>query len=206
MIKHIVFDLGQVLLRFSPTDIARNAGISPKDQPLFLREVFQNIEWISLDRGSMPEETAIDRICSRLPARLHPAVREVVQGWWKHPLHPIPGMAELARELKDLGCGIYLLSNAPSNLHQYFQRIPGSECFDGMIVSGDWKLLKPQREIYETLFSQFSLYPGDCIFIDDSPLNIDGAICAGMAGIVFTGDIRRLRQDLNSAGIPVCCE
>ena len=112
-------------------------------------------------------------------------------------------MAELIQELKALGYGIYLLSNAPSNLHEYFHRIPGTDCFDGKVVSGDWKLLKPHAEIYWTLYGQFRLDPAECLFIDDSPVNIDGALQTGMKGIIFHGDTSRLRRELNSMGIPV---
>ena len=206
MIKNVIFDMGQVLIRFDPHEISRRAGVADADKPLFLREVFQNVEWVALDRGTMTEEECILSILPRLPQRLHGALAEVVRGWWKKPLLPIPGMAELIRELKGLGFGIYLLSNAPRNLHSYFSRIPGCEYFDGKIVSADWKLLKPQHEIYETLFAQFSLCPAECLFIDDMPLNVDGAICTGMEGIVFTGDVPRLRRDLNAAGIRVSME
>ena len=65
------------------------------------------------------------------------------------------------------------------------------------------KLLKPQHEIYELLYSRFSLRPEECIFIDDSPANIDGAQCTGMDGIVFRGDVERLRRELNEKGVAV---
>ena len=112
------------------------------------------------------------------------------------------GMAELIRELKGLGYGIYLLSNAKADLPLYFDRIPGSECFDGRIVSADWKLLKPQPEIYETLLREFRLKPEECFFIDDLSVNVEGARRAGLDGAVFFGDIPRLRRELIAAGVP----
>ena len=203
MIKNIVFDMGQVLIRFVPRALAEQEGICEADMALFLREVFQNKEWVALDRGSMAEDAAILSICERLPERLHPAASNIVKGWWKKPLDPVPGMGDLIRELKGMGYGIYLLSNAHSNLHQYFPRIPGSEFFDGMIVSADCKMLKPEHEIYEKLFEVYSLAPSECLFVDDLPINVDAAIRTGMNGIVFHGDIRRLRRELNAADIPV---
>ena len=84
----------------------------------------------------------------------------------------------------------------------YFDRIPGSECFDGRIVSADWKLLKPQPEIYETLLREFRLKPEECFFIDDLSVNVEGARRAGLDGAVFFGDIPRLRRELIAAGVP----
>lgn len=203
MIKNIIFDMGQVLIHFIPQNLAEQAGVSEADMAVFLREVFQNKEWVALDRGSIEEDAAIRSICARLPERLHPPVSSIVRGWWKNPLSPVPGMKDLIRELKEMGYGIYLLSNAPSNLHEYLPRIPGSSFFDGKIVSADWKLLKPEHEIYEKLYATYSLIPSECLFVDDMPINVDAAIRTGMDGIVFHEDVQRLRRELNAAGIPV---
>ena len=123
--------------------------------------------------------------------------------WWTLPFDGIPGMAELARELKGLGLGVYMLSNAAPTLHEYFPRIPGSEVFDGLFVSTDWKLLKPEPAIYETFLRHFGLRAEECFFIDDAPANADGARRAGMTAVMFCGDLPRLRAELNAAGVAV---
>lgn len=112
-------------------------------------------------------------------------------------------MAELLRELKGKGYGIYLLSNASLALRSYFPRIPGAECFDGLLVSSEEKLLKPQHEIYETFLARFSLKPETCFFVDDMPVNVEGAGQVGIRGTVFRGDVSRLRRDLRAAGVTV---
>lgn len=203
MIKHIIFDMGNVLIAWDPPMLARRLGLSEEDQKIFLREVFSCSEWVGLDRGTLDPDTAMETVGPRLPERLHAAARRVMAEWWRDPLVPIEGMRDLIWELEDLGYDIYLLSNATSRLHDYFHRIPGSECFSGMIVSADWKLLKPQHEIYEKLYESFSLRPEECFFIDDNPLNIDGALVTGMRGAVFFNDMARLRGELRAAGVPV---
>ncbi len=203
MIRNIVFDMGNVLIHWDPKLIVARLKLPPEDAALLEREVFRGFEWVSMDHGIMEQKAGWERICRRLPARLHESAAACVFDWWKPPLEPVPGMAELVREVKKLGYGVYLLSNATSPLHEYFHRIPGSECFDGLIVSADVKLLKPQHEIYEELFRSFALAPEECFFIDDSPLNIDGAWAVGMAGAVFFDDLPRLRAELRAAGVPV---
>lgn len=205
MTKNLIFDMGGVLIHWDPSRIVKRLGIEGEDARLLLREVFRELEWPSLDRGSMSEEQAISAICARLPERLHAAVERCVY-WWRDPLWPIEGMEELLRELKGLGYPIYLLSNATSALHEYFPRIPGSDCFVGGLVSADHKLLKPQHEIFELLFETFSLRPEDCLFIDDAPYNIEGAARVGLDGIVFQGDVAELRRRLRAKGIPVKSE
>ena len=203
MIKNIIFDMGGVLIRWDAAAIIARFGLNAEDSALLHREVFGCIEWVAMDRGIMTQQEACERICRRLPARLYASAASCVFDWWKPMPEPIPGMADLVRELRDLGYGIYLLSNAAPNLHQYFDLIPGSECFDGRIVSADVGLLKPQHEIFELLFDRFSLCPDECFFIDDSPLNVVGALAVGMSGAVFLADFPRLRAELRAVGIPL---
>ena len=200
MIKNIIFDMGQVLIKWSPELLIGRLGVSAQDGKLLKAEVFGGVEWTAMDRGRLSAQEGLAQICRRLPERLHAAARALVLDWWKGELVPMDGMAELIGELKGRGYGIYLLSNATSTLHSYFDRIPGSEHFDGKIVSADEVLLKPQHEIYERLYSRYALRPEECLFIDDSPANVDGAQCTGMDAIVFRGEVQILRRELNVKG------
>ena len=201
MIDTVIFDMVNVLISWIPEAFVARLGYGPEESALLRREVLGGMEWCAMDCGTMPQEEGWKRICRRLPASLPEAARQIVFDWWKPPLSPIPGMARLIADLKAEGYRILLLSNATSTLHEYFHRIPGSEYFDGLMVSADEKLLKPQHEIFEALFQRFSLVPENCCFIDDSPLNIEGAWEVGLPGIVFFGDMDRLRRELRDLGV-----
>lgn len=203
MIKNIVFDMGGVLIHYVPRDILSHLPLGEDEKELLMREMFNSMEWIQLDRGTISHRDALISICARLPESLHDAAVRVVNGWWEMELRPMDGMAELIAELKGLGLGIYLLSNATARQPEYFDRIPGSQYFDGRLISAHCKFLKPQHEIYEELFRAFALKPEECFFVDDLNINIEGAFCAGMSGAIFTGDINRLRRALHQAGVPV---
>ena len=203
MIRNIVFDMGQVLIRWRPEEILEHFELTGEEKTMLLQELFWSPEWTQQDRGILTEGEMIERVSARLPESLHAAVEEVIKAWHVWHLTPRPGMAELVRRLKAQGYGIYLLSNASTALRGYFPRIPGSECFDGLMVSAEEKLLKPQHEIYERLYERFGLVPEQCVFIDDSPANIEGAMLTGMQGIVFRGDTERLRRELRALGIMV---
>jgi len=203
MIRNIVFDMGQVLIRWDPALMTARLGVPPEDAAMLERIVFGSVEWIQMDRGIVSKEEVLAAVCRDLPERLHAHARELIWNWWKHPLVPIPRMEDLIAELKGLGYGIYLLSNASKDLREFFHRIPGSQYFDGRIVSADWNLLKPQPEIYMTLFREYGLKPEECFFVDDLAINVEGAWYTGMDGAVFDGDMANLRRKLNASGVPV---
>ena len=205
MIRNIVFDMGGVLLDYNPPRFIDHLGVSPEDKKLLLREVFNTVEWVQLDRGSIEEASASAAMKKNLPVRLHGAVDRLLE-WWKLELRPMEGMEALLAELKELGYGLYLLSNASVRQPEYFGQIPGSRYFAGRVVSGFYKVLKPQREIFNILLREYELKAEECFFVDDFNANVEGARNLGMDGCVFNGDVPRLRQKLNAAGVPVRTE
>ena len=202
MIKNILFDMGNVLIRFDRDYFMDRLGVAPEDKPLLLREVFLSVEWVQMDRGTLVEAEAVQRVCARLPQRLHDAADKLIS-MWDRPILPIAGMYELVEELKENGYGIYLLSNASVRQHEYWPRIPVSCFFDGTLISADEHVMKPQPEIYHLCLQRFGLKAEESFFIDDMAHNIEGALFCGLSGAVFHGDVNRLRQDLRSAGVEV---
>ncbi len=200
MIRNIIFDMGNVLLHFDRELFLTRLGIQGEDRQVLTREVFRSLEWVRMDRGSLTEPEAVERICARLPQRLHGAAESLVCRW-DQPIVPMAGMEELVRELKGKGYGIYLLSNASFRQREYWPRVPGSDCFDGVFLSCDHRLVKPQPEIYTRMLSQFSLRAEECVFIDDVPANIEGAYQCGIRGIVFHADAVSLRRELRALGV-----
>ena len=199
MIKNILFDMGNVLIRFEPKQYVKNAGLSESDQQLLLRELYGSIDWVRLDRGTITEEEVYAHACARLPAELHAAAEYIIYHW-NEPIVPITGTADVVRELKARGYTLYLLSNAARRQHTYWHDIPGSECFSGTLISADVHLLKPEAAIYQALFDKFDLTAASCLFVDDFPPNIEAAENAGMQGIVFH-DAGQLREELKARGI-----
>ncbi len=202
MIRNLIFDMGNVLIRFDRELFLSRLGLEGAERELLMQEVFLSLEWARMDRGSLTDEEAARNICQRVPEHLHSAVRQLVEKW-DRPILPIEGMYELVEELKAKGYGIYLLSNASFRQHDYWPRIPVSRFFDGTLVSADENVVKPQPEIYQLLLDRFSLKGEECLFVDDVPANIEGAYYCGIPGIVFHGDAGLLRQKLRSCGIDV---
>jgi len=202
MIKNIVFDMGNVIIRFDRDAFIDRFGVSEEDRRILLREIFLSPEWVMMDRGTLTDEQAADILCPRVPEHLRDIARKLI-GFWDRPILEVEGIEPLIEELKGKGYGIYLLSNASCRQPDYWQRVPAARFFDGTLISYSVKLIKPMPEIYEKFFEKFSLRREECFFIDDSPANIEASLYVGMPGAVFHNDIRRLRRELRAAGVDV---
>ena len=193
MIKNIVFDMGQVIVKFDPKYFIDREGITdPDDRKLIINELFLSVEWA--------ETTAEPLILQRFPERLHEKVRHLLYNW-AYPRELVPGMEETVKQLKEAGYGIYLLSNASVAQHDYWPRIPVSSYFDGKLISCDVKTVKPCPRIYELFTEKFGLNPEECLFVDDATANVAAAIACGWQGIVFHGDADELRRKMTEKGI-----
>ncbi len=202
MIKNIVFDMGNVVIRFDPPAFIARFGVNEEERELLLREIFRSPEWVMLDRGTLNDEQAAEILCPRVPEHLREIARKLIS-FWDRPILEVEGMYPLIEELKGLGYGIYLLSNASCRQPDYWQRVPAAKLFDATLISASVKLLKPMPEIYEKFFETFSLKREECFFIDDSPANVEAALYIGMPATVFHNDVPRLRRELRRAGVPV---
>ena len=203
MIRNIVFDMGNVLIRFDPSLFIEREGITdPEDRRLILDELFNSVEWAQMDRGILEEKTAEPFILERFPERLHPTVSNLLHRW-AIPGDEFTGMRELVADLKNAGYGLFLLSNASTAQHRYWPLFPVSRYFDGKLVSCDVKVVKPMREIYQIFTDRFLLDPEECLFIDDAPANVAAAITCGWNGIVFHQDAAQLRRKMRQFGIRI---
>jgi len=196
MIKNLIFDMGNVLINYTPLSFIKREGITdPDDTALLMREIFRSEEWLLADEGRITAADIDERCCRRLPERLRPVGHKLILSWYE-PLEPIPGMAEFIRRQKAAGMKLYVLSNAPDTVGNYFDRIPGSECIDGVVVSAAVRMTKPHAEIYNYLLDKYGLKADECLFIDDLKENADGAEAVGIHGYVFDGDAGRLEYYL----------
>ena len=71
------------------------------------------------------------------------------------------------------------------------------------MLSAAWKLMKPEREFYEKAIELLGFDPAESVFIDDQPVNVEGAEACGIPGIVFHNDVPLLRRRLREKGVNV---
>ena len=194
-VRNVVFDFGQVLIRYIPDEIARAIAGDRDDLPLLIEALFTDL-WLALDAGKVTNEEATRIACERLPAHLHEAAAAIYREWIHH-IPPVEGMWELVRELKeDFRVPLFLLSNISVYFTEHTDLFPVLSHFDKCIFSGPCRMIKPNREIYEHLLDECGIKAEETLFIDDNPANIAGAEAVGIRGYLFDGDAARLRAYL----------
>lgn len=185
MIKNILFDMGNVVILFSPETIMTEKGITdPTERELVLKEVFRSQEWIDADAGIITSADIATTCLARLPENLRERADKCINDWW-NPLHEIEGMKEFIIEQKSKGIGIYLLSNAPDSIYEYWEKTPAHVYFDGKAISFEMRLSKPTPECFNAALDKFGIKAEETIFVDDIKTNVDGAIAVGMRGVQF---------------------
>ena len=199
MIKNIVFDMGGVLIDFN-FDRTLKEYYPEKYHDILNQLVFKNDVWRRMDGGFERSDDVIARVVPLLPEETRQLMSGMISDFYPY-MPAIDGMADLIKRLKKAGYSVYLLSNATPRFFDRYLDIPALTLMDGYFISALYKLLKPQREIYEAFCNKFSLKAEECFFIDDMPQNIQGAKDYGMSGFVFKKDIQALEKALNDEGV-----
>ncbi len=173
----------------------------PEHQQLLLEKVFNSRAWRDMDAGVRRAEEVIPWLLPQLPEETRPLMAQMINNFYPY-MPPITYMEDFILRLKKAGYKVYLLSNATPRFFDVYQNYPALCMLDGYFISALYKMLKPQREIYEAFCKKFSLKPEECFFIDDMPVNIEGAKAYGMKGFIFdTKDVIGLEKELNANGV-----
>jgi epoxide hydrolase-like predicted phosphatase len=186
MVKNIIFDLGNVLLTFKPSEYFDKKKYPEAIKTKILSDIFGSTEWLMIDNGEITTQNAIDSIAKKSSLKKEEIVR--IFNLRTDLLNPIDQNVRILPELKKRGFRLYYLSNFPLDIFDevksghYFFRY-----FDGGLISAEAKSSKPDVRIYKSLLERYSLIPGQCLFIDDNEINVRAAEAIGMKGLVTHG-------------------
>ena len=204
MIRNIVFDMGMVLLRYEPLIACLRYAQGDREKALRLKAaIFDSPDWIKLDSGDLTEEGLAPLAQARLEDEAERCLHRGDHVLATHDAHnavmrPLAGMEQLVADLHDRGYRLYILSNAGHRFRTYEYKLPHPEYLSGILVSAEERMIKPDPRIFLRLCDKFSLKPEECLFIDDSAANVQGAESTGMTGYCFAdGDVARLRAYLD---------
>jgi 2-haloacid dehalogenase len=152
-----------------------------------------------LDRGR-PFAEGVAELVERFPdqAELISAYHE---RWPEMLGGSIDGTVAVLDELRGAGVPVYVLSNASAETWPYaVERFPFLDRFEGVLLSGEVGMAKPDPEIFDELCRRFGLVPESTIFVDDKAANVDAARRLGFTAHHFIG-APGLRAELVSLGL-----
>lgn len=187
MVKNVVLDMGNVLLDFDPEISLSKYCSSEEEKAVIRKELFHGPEWKMGDKGEIKDKDRFDLVKVRVPETHHEALKNCADNWTICML-PLEGAREFCERIKEMGLGIYVLSNASDTFYEYFPKFLPLEFFNGVFVSSDYLMLKPDVKIYETFLKEYDLKAEECLFVDDMEDNVEAAKKAGMNAFRFNGN------------------
>jgi 2-haloacid dehalogenase len=193
-----IFDLGGVLIDWDPRHLYRKLFDDEVAMEQFLATVCTH-EW---NRGQDAGRSFAE--AARLLKAAHPHHAELIDAYGlrfdEMMAGPIVGSVEILAELRSSRTPLYALSNFSAETFPLaLRRFDFLKWFDGMVISGEIGMLKPEPGIYRALLDRFGIDPQAAIFIDDVAVNAAGAEQLGISGIHFTTPAA-LRADLARLG------
>lgn len=191
-IKNVVFDFGQVIVRFEPSYMVGRYVSDEADAALLEEVIFDRLYWDKLDRGDITDEEVMRACRERLPERLW-SVADKIYYNWIYNIPEIEGMRELVTKLRDeKGMRVFLLSNICTYFAAHESEISVLGEFEKCIYSAVVGHVKPNREIFEYLCDTCGILAEETVFVDDNAANIAGANAFGICGYLFDGDVEKL--------------
>lgn len=193
-IKNVVFDFGGVLFDWDPRYFYRSVFNNDEKMEFFLKNITTTTWNSQMDRGRTFEE------CMNELANEHPEYKEQImlyrKGWDTMLKGEIENGIRLFNAVKKSGkYKIYGLTNwSAETFPVAFNRFKCLQEFEGIVVSGEEKMIKPEKGIYLTLLERYGLKPEETFFTDDNLANIEVAKSRGIHTIQFLNNEENLKE------------
>lgn len=184
MIKTVVFDIGQVLIGWDPKKLYKEVFKTDEEIENFFNEI-DFFNWnLSMDKGKSFTQGVAEKQIEFPKYQKEIALFDTE--WKKTVTGAFDESVEVLKELKKKGYPVYALTNFSSEKFKIAQEMfDFLNTFDGLLVSGDEKMIKPDPNFFLALCKKYSLNPETSLFIDDNKNNINSAKNLGFKTILF---------------------
>jgi 2-haloacid dehalogenase len=197
--KAVVFDLGGVLIDWDRRHLYRKLLADEAAVEEFLATVC-TLEWNAEQDRGRPFAEGVAELVERHPDQAD-AITAYHERWPEMLGGAIDGTVELLAELRAGGVPVYALSNWSAETFGIArERYEFLDWFDGLVISGEERMIKPDPALFRLFLDRFGLDPSATVFVDDSEPNVTAARQLGLDAIAFT-DPGRLRDDLTARGL-----
>lgn len=183
-IDTVIFDIGNVLAGFSYREYFESFGYDEDTVDRMIAASVKSPAWAEFDLGNLSVEEIVELFIANAPdlAMQFKEVTRDIHDLITHKDYSI-GWIE---DLRSRGYRTLYLSNfSYKGLADCQDALDFIQHMDGGIYSCDMHIIKPDKRLYQLLIDRYSLDPVRCVFIDDTPVNVEAAMGLGMQGIVF---------------------
>jgi 2-haloacid dehalogenase len=196
----IVFDLGAVLIDWDRRHLYEKMFNGRTDDLNYFLDHVCTLEWNGEMDAGRPFTDAVAAKIAEFPA-YEPYIAAYHNRWEEMIVGPIDGTVRILAELLEAGYPTAALSNWSAETYPKVRtQFEFLNWFDEIVISGDHQVNKPDPAIYHILLGRINREPQACVFIDDSPANIQAARQLGFQAIHFQSPAQ-LRQDLAKMGV-----
>ena len=200
-IRNVVFDIGNVLVTWSPETIVRRTFGDGAPIARLTAEIFGSELWRSLNRGELSEREAM--LSYRAQLGLDESTVEALFHHTKASLDLIEDTAKLVARLDELGFALFALTDNVHEIVAYLRRrYTFWQHFAGVVSSAEVRVLKPDPAIFWHLLETHRLRADQTVFFDDVERNVEGAARVGIHGRLFV-DPAGCERDLRALGVLV---
>lgn len=203
MIKNIIFDLGNVIVKNPNIDTVKKFFKDEKEAIAFNEYIFKSNFWKMMDLGAITNSEVANNIKENklIDVKDFEEVENFMLNWFTKCEINSDTM-ELGKKLKEKGYKIYILSNMAKATFSYFSKNYNFfSIADGTIISADEGIKKSDENIFKILLERYSLKPEECLMIDDDDTNrtLEVANLLGINGRRVkandTDDVKRLLEE-----------
>lgn len=196
--RSIVFDFGGVLIDWNPEYLYRRVFDNETEMLHFLEHVCRP-DWNIMQDAGRPLDEATRLLQAEFP-EYHEEIALFYGNWEEMLGGTFEENVKLIKPLKEK-YPVYGLTNwSAETLPIAMDRYNFFDDLDGVVVSGEEKLIKPDPAIYEVLLERFKLKPEETLFIDDNAANIETARQMGFQTMHYTGE-ENLEKWLKERGV-----
>lgn len=189
--KHIVFDLGAVVLHWQPAQLLKrllpDEAHDEASAAHWVNHFFQGYqgEWGRYDRGSIEPDELVQRLAARTGLTLA-QVKAVVDAV-PVALQPLPDTVALIQRLRAAGHVLHYLSNMPAPCADVIEEREAAlfAHFASGVFSGRVQLIKPEPAIYALAQARFGVPASELVFLDDHEPNVQAARALGWQALHF---------------------
>jgi 2-haloacid dehalogenase len=198
-VKAVIFDIGNVCIKWDPRNLYQKLITDPKELDWFLKEVV-TLEWHTHHDAGRSFGDGCANLSQKYPD-YEALIHEFDKRWDETIIGSISSTIDMLVQLTNKGIPCFCLTNySAEKFPDLAKQHSWISLFQDIIVSGEVEMVKPDPKLFALTMDHFNLKPNEALFVDDRLENIQAGERVGLIGHHYK-DGPALRTDLIKHGL-----